>query len=390
MRSAFVYHPDLATFEFSADHPFKPSRAKRTLEMCDSLGLLDYDWVRVVEGRECTVDELRPHLTPDYLAALEFADAGRFDPRLFPFGLGSEDCPVFPGLFRYCRLVAGSTLAGCDLLLRGEADRVFHPSGGLHHAGPDHAEGFCYVNDCVMAIRRFLDAGKRVAYVDIDAHHGNGVQNALYADGRVLKVSVHETGRTLYPWGGFETELGDGDGLGRNVNVPLEPESDDEVFIEAWNTILAPVIRDFAPDVVVAELGIDAVRADPLTHLALTNNGFAHAVDGIAKSAPLCLALGGGGYSLDAVVRGWTLAWAVMNGLERPEDEFLGSLGGVFLGDASLGVAGLRDMRAWTAGAPAEIARRELARVRAFLASKGLPVRMPGAPPEAAAHGGGP
>lgn len=374
MKTAFIHHPDLARYDFAPDHPFKPSRTRVTIDTCRRLGLLDRPWMRLIEAAPCPADLLREHLEPAYLDALIEANEGRFEPEMLRFGLGTADCPVFPGVLDFARLVVGCTTLGCDLLLRGEADRVFSPSGGFHHAGSGHAEGFCYVNDCVIAIRRLRAAGKRVAYVDIDAHHGNGVQQAFRRDGDVLTASIHETGRTLYPWGGFETEIGEGPGRGTNLNVPLEPESDDDIFYEAWDTLVVPVVRAFAPDVLVSQLGVDGIRGDPLTHLAMTNNGIAHAVTGMLGMAPLWLALGGGGYAMHHVSRAWALAWAILNGIEQAEDEFLGAVGGVLLGDTGAGPGGLRDMRAYTHGAAKERARQSLREVRAFLAERDFPV----------------
>jgi acetoin utilization protein AcuC len=174
------------------------------------------------------------------------------------------------------------------------------------------------VNDAVLAILALRRHGLRVAYVDIDAHHGDGVQAAFYRSPDVLTLSTHERGDRLFPGTGAVEEIGEGAGRGYAVNLPLNPYTDDAVYLEAFEAVVPPVLRAFAPDVVVAQLGIDGHRTDPLTHLALSVDGFAEAVRRIVGLAPKLVALGGGGYDLSNVARAWTAAWALMNGVTLP------------------------------------------------------------------------
>jgi acetoin utilization protein AcuC len=227
---------------------------------------------------------------------------------------------VFPGVWDCARLVAGGSLLAADLVARGEVDRAFHFAGGLHHAVDQRASGFCYVNDAVLAIMRLRERGLRVAYVDIDAHHGDGVQAAFYRDPNVLTISTHERGERLFPGTGFVSESGEGAGEGYSVNLPLEAYTDTSVYLPAFEEVVPPLLHAFRPDVVVAQLGIDAHRTDPLTHLALDIQGFAKAVRRITELSPQLVALGGGGYDLQNVARGWTAAWAVINGVELPAE----------------------------------------------------------------------
>jgi len=173
--------------------------------------------------------------------------------------------------------------------------------------------------------------GIKIAYLDIDAHHGNGVQEAFYDDPRVLFLCMHESGRNLYPWSGYENETGEGEARGFTVNIPLEPGSDDEVFSYTFDEIVPPLLNSFGPDLIVAELGADMLISDPLTHLKLTNNGYIRAVKSVIQLCPRILALGGGGYDLYRTARCWTLAWAALNNLE-PVDEFAGLVGGMMFG----------------------------------------------------------
>jgi acetoin utilization protein AcuC len=244
---------------------------------------------------------------------LRAASAGDWVPHAARYGLGPGDNPIFPGLWEAAQLVAGGSLLAARLVADGEADRVFHFAGGLHHAHPDRASGFCYVNDAVLAIQELRRRGLRVAYVDIDAHHGDGVQFAFYDDPTVLTISTHERGDRLFPGTGFVSEAGEAAGVGFSVNLPLQPFTDDDVYHAAFEAVVPPLLQAFRPDVVVAQLGIDSHRTDPLTHLALTIQGFARAVERILQLAPRVVALGGGGYDLPNVARAWTAAWAAMN-----------------------------------------------------------------------------
>jgi acetoin utilization protein AcuC len=238
------------------------------------------------------------------------------NPARYNFGPG--DNPVFEGMFESEGLKVGAALVGIELLLADEVDVAFSFAGGLHHAGPDHASGFCVFGDGAVAIHHLLAAGRRVAYIDIDAHHGDGVQTAFYNEDRVLTISLHESGRYLFPGTGFVHELGEGVGRGFSVNIPLAPYTDDDIYLWAFDQVVPPLIDRFAPDVVVAQLGVDAHWRDPLTHLALTTSGFEALFRRIHTLAPRWLAVGGGGYDLSVVPRAWTLAWAVMTGQSFP------------------------------------------------------------------------
>jgi acetoin utilization protein AcuC len=181
------------------------------------------------------------------------------------------------------------------------------------------ASGFCYVNDPVIGILRLLSRGKRVAYIDIDAHHGDGVQKAFNQTDQVLTISLHESGHTLFPGTGFEYENGEGRGEGYSVNLPFPPHTDDENYFWAFEEVVPPLIHAFQPDVVVTQLGVDTFYDDPLTNLSLSIFGYEKVVRRIKDLAPRWVALGGGGYNISNVARAWTLAWAVMNGIELKE-----------------------------------------------------------------------
>jgi acetoin utilization protein AcuC len=362
-QAVFINSTRLGAFRFSPDHPFNPERVTRTFRMCERRGLLADPHVRVVEVEIAETGVLERFHTPEYIEALRRANGGtEVDVEMLRHGIGSAENPVFKGVFDFSALSATASLAGARLIIGG-APAAFNPCGGFHHAYPDRASGFCYVNDIAIAIDELRASGLRVAYVDIDAHHGDAVQSAYFSDPAVLTVSVHETGRTLFPWGGSEREIGQGKGRGYNVNVPLEPGADDEVFLAVFERIVMEALRGFRPDVVVGQFGTDTFATDPLTHLRLTNNGYIEAIALLHKSHPRILALGGGGYNMGDVERGWTLLWAELAGLKLDEG-CGGSLGGVFLGDSTLPGSDLKDMHAYTTGPDKE---RLLARAQELI-----------------------
>lgn len=327
MRSAFIHTSAFDNFSLGKDHPFKPYKATMVLELCWRYGLMDHPWMKIYTPNPVQEDVMAEYHAQEYIEVLKSCNSGYFDFTMLHYGLGTSDNPVFKGVFDYSLLVLGATLTGVGLIASGDADTVFSPTGGLHHGGYGHAEGFCYVNDIVIGIKRLLKAGyQRVLYVDIDAHHGNGVQDAFYDTDEVLFFSMHQSGETLYPGTGFENEIGTGKGRGYTVNLPLPEYTDDDVYVRAFQEIYPRLVEAYRPQCVVAQIGLDTLKRDPLTNLRLTNNGYCTVVEAIRRSCPVILALGGGGYSVPDVVKGWTLAWAILNGIE-PMDQFMGSVG---------------------------------------------------------------
>ena len=320
-------------FDFGPDHPFKPERATKTFELCTRYGVMNQPWIKVLEPEPIEMALLELFHEPEYLSLLEESSAGKVRLEILERGLGTADNPILPGIYEWSLLVAGGTQTAMDKLIKDDALVAFNPLGGFHHAMPGHAEGFCYINDISIAIIYALRKSSelKILYIDLDAHHGNGVQEAFYEDPRVLFISLHETGKTLYPWSGYETEIGKGGGKGFTVNLPLEPGTDDEVYDFVLDEAVFPLIKSYAPDLIVAELGADALISDPLTHLKLTNNSYQKAVRGLTELCPRILGLGGGGYDLYRTSRCWTLAWSILNHLS-PTDEFAGLVGGMMFG----------------------------------------------------------
>ncbi len=319
MKTALIHSDAYRGYDYGASHPLRMERLGLTFALMDAYGLTRLPETRLLEPVAAPEALLRGFHTPEYLEVLRAASAGDDVPAAYRFGLGPGDNPIWPGCFEASALACGGSIEAAELVARGEVTRAFAFAGGLHHAMPDRASGFCYLNDAVLAIQALLRHGLRVAYVDIDAHHGDGVQAAFYDRADVLTISTHERGDRLFPGTGAVDELGEGAGRGYAVNLPLHPHTDDTVYLEAFDAVVPPLVAAFRPDVVVAQLGIDGHRTDPLTHLALTVNGFAEAVRRILGCAPRLVALGGGGYDLGNVARAWTVAWALMNGVALPD-----------------------------------------------------------------------
>lgn len=386
--SAFIYSEEFSKFEYSSSHPFKPVRAKLTIDLCRRYGLMDQPWIRILPPQATDFQTLAEFHDETYLKVLKAIDSDAItrelwpdlhskedlkgEPRLLKYGLGTEDNPVFSGVYDFALLTAGATLLGARKIASGEIQVAFNPVGGFHHAGRDHAEGFCYVNDIAVAVMQLLKQGLRVAFVDIDAHHGNGVQDAFYRDNRVLTISFHQNGKDIYPWSGFESEIGEGPGKGFSVNCPLPAGTDDEIFEHAFGEIVPPLLSVFKPDIVIGELGADTHLADPLSDLNLTNLGYSRVVEKLAGMSPRLLALGGGGYDLYKTARNWTLAWAVLNGLE-PRDEFAGVVGGMMFGPES-DAGDIYDKKFVTGGREKEQIRKEVERVLSFLKNTVFPL----------------
>ena len=314
-RAAFVYDDRMSAHTLSDTHPMKPVRLEYTRRLLDGYGAFDDERSNVVGAREAAKAELRLFHTAEYVDGVESVGAGRPDANPAAFNFGAGDNPAYPGIYEAAALSTGASLVAAETLIAGDADVAFNISGGLHHAMPNHAYGFCVFNDPAIAIHKFLQAGMRVAYVDIDCHHGDGVQHAFYHTDKVLTISLHESGLFLFPGTGFAQETGAGVGRGYSVNVPLYPYTSDDLYLWAFRQIVVPLLERFRPDALVTQLGIDSHYLDPITHLALTVQGFAEAVSEFARLAPArWLALGGGGYDLQAVARAWTLAYGVMSG----------------------------------------------------------------------------
>jgi len=305
----------LTRYDFGPGHPLAPVRVELTVELARDFGVLDAAGVTVAVPETATTAEIELVHDPAYISAVRQASSGETDDLRFllRYGLGTPDDPVFPGMHDASALVAGATLAAARAMWTGTADHGANIAGGLHHAMAGHASGFCVYNDPAIAIAWLLGQGvERVAYVDIDVHHGDGVQAAFWADPRVLTISLHEHPATLFPGTGLPTETGAPGAEGAAVNVALPAGTGDAGWLRAFHAVVPPLLREFRPQVLVSQHGCDTHWTDPLANLELSIDAQRTAHAAIHRLAHETadgrwLLTGGGGYSLvDVVPRTWT------------------------------------------------------------------------------------
>lgn len=327
MEVAFVFDQALGAYNLGTAHPLRPERVLRAASLIEAYGLVAEGHLRRVEPQFARRDDLlRVHDLAYIDVVMQASEKGELWPP--QRGIGPGDTPAFRDMHDAAALVAGATMTAVRTVLDGSFTRAFSPAGGLHHAHRDRAAGFCVYNDPAVAIAaaRAEDPSLRVLYLDIDAHHGDGVQEAFYEEPRVLTVSIHEDGRYLYPGTGSFRERGAGTGEGSAINVPLPPYATPACFLLAFDEVIVPAARAFGPDLIVAQCGADAHWSDPLTTLGMTLPGFDALYRRIVDLADdACggrlVACGGGGYSWEHVVpRAWTLLAAALVGARLPAE----------------------------------------------------------------------
>ncbi len=354
-RSRLAFDRGEFAYDFGPEHPLKPQRLVALMDLLLTSDLWNPDDTQTrLPIRAATIEELRLVHTEDYIAEVqrlsnpEVIDAFLKETssetrqthlweQAEQFGFGEGDTPPIPGMHDVAALIAGGTLVALSAVMglpeggtfASEKDRplhIFHPAGGLHHAMAERASGFCVYNDVSVAIARLLQQREaKVLYIDFDAHHGDGVQRSFYDDPRVMTISLHETGRYLFPGTGDVLEVGDGFGQGYSTNMPLEPFTEDASYIEVMNSLLPPLAISFAPDVIISNHGCDTHAWDPLTHLELTLRGIQAQMRLVHQLAhSYCqgrwVAVGGGGYDAYRVVpRAWSMLWAEISDQTLPE-----------------------------------------------------------------------
>ena len=320
-RAAFVYTDDYVRYHLSDTHPLQQKRLLMTHRLLDAYGAFDGPASDLITPTPATeTDLLRVH-SSEYLDALWALSEGYTVPDKKRFGFGGLDNPPFPGMWDASLLYAGGSLECARLVSRDGYDAAFNTSGGLHHAQRDRAAGFCTVADCALVAHYLLGGGaERVAYVDIDAHHGDGTQALFYYDPRVLTLSIHETPETLFPRvTGYADEVGEGAGFGYNANLPLAPGSSDVIATEAFRAAFLPLLQAFNPSYIILQVGADAHFQDPLAHLCLTTRGWLGLASSVLALGKPTIALGGGGYNLKTVARQWTLLYGALSGQTFPQ-----------------------------------------------------------------------
>lgn len=321
MPPLLVFGPRSLTYDFGPSHPLTPRRFGPGIDLLRELGAEPG-----LAPEPASDEELLLCHTARYIATVKRLSELDNDPWGAPeAGIGPGDDPPFAGMHEAGAAVAGGSLRAVEAILRGDVTHAFHPGGGLHHAMPSRASGFCIYNDPALAIARARQAGLRVLYVDLDVHHGDGVEEIHRDDPGVLTVSFHESGRYLFPGTGPLSEVGDGPAAGSVLNVPLEPETGERAWLAAVETLVPEVAAAFGPDIVVSQHGCDTHAWDPLAHLNVTTTAMgaaARVVDAVAHrwAGGRWLATGGGGYGVYRVVpRAWAHVWLAAAHREVPD-----------------------------------------------------------------------
>jgi acetoin utilization protein AcuC len=310
-----IYHPAYRGYSFGDAHPFSPLRVDMTLDLLDALG----HPVRAVAPEPATREDVLGVHADYYVRRVEALSAGEAVQDCQDYGLGTTDTPAFSGMDEAARWLVGGALHGARLICEGEK-RVLQLGGGLHHAQRNFASGFCIYNDLAIAINALSRHGLWVAYLDLDVHHGDGVQQILYEDKRVMTISLHESGQYLFPGTGYVHELGSGLGRGLKLNLPLEPFTDGESYLEVFDEVLPAALRHFRPGVLVVQAGADAHFDDPLGELMLSTHDYERIFRRILEwadefTAGRVLFTLGGGYSFRAAPRVWAILYLLMHDL---------------------------------------------------------------------------
>jgi acetoin utilization protein AcuC len=301
-QCTYVFSPRYLGYDLGPEHPLRPQRLQALNDLIEGLGWLEGAHVGRVEPAAATDAELQLAHSEGYIEAVRALSAAEPGVSAAIWGLGPGDTPAFPGMHEFAAAIAGGTLTAARMVMQGETAHAFNPGGGLHHAMRDRASGFCIYNDLAVAIAAVVvEYGARVLYVDLDVHHGDGVQAAFYDDPRVLTVSFHETGRYLFPGTGAVPELGTGAGLGYSINVPLQAYTEDGSWLEAVESVLPPLVAGFQPDLILSQHGCDGHVWDGQSHLLLTNRASIESARLVHELAHeyangRWVATGGGGY----------------------------------------------------------------------------------------------
>ncbi|WP_158736562.1 acetoin utilization protein AcuC [Alteribacillus sp. YIM 98480] len=317
-EAVFIYSEEQLTYKFSEDHPFNHLRLNLTHDLLQSAGALPQDVI--IPPRIAADEEIELIHDTAYVNAIKSAGEGKLSRGIANnYGIGTEDTPIFPNMHEAAALLVGGTLTAVDMVMEGKSKHALNLGGGLHHGFRGKASGFCIYNDSSIAIEYMRRKyGARVLYIDTDAHHGDGVQWAFYDDRDVCTLSIHETGRYLFPGTGNVNEKGHGQGFGFSINIPIDAFTEDESFLECYETAFREVIEFFKPDVILTQNGADAHYYDPLTHLSSSIKTYRHIPKLAHKLAhEYCdgnwIAVGGGGYDMWRVVpRAWSMIWLEM------------------------------------------------------------------------------
>ena len=325
-RVGLIYTEDYQKYDFGKDHPLRPLRLKLTYSLMEKLKLLEHQRLKIMKPRLATQKEIERVHSPQYVEVVKKLSENPNDSSLFPYryGLGPGDNPIFKGMYEASALVCGASMLAAETVWNDEEFKIaFNPAGGLHHAMKDRASGFCIFNDIGVTIKYLKNLKKdiRIAYLDIDCHHGDGVQWLFYDDPNVLTISYHQDGRFLFPGTGNVNEIGEDNGKGFSINFPLLPGTYNKSFINLFRKTAPKLLEAYAPDILITQLGVDTYFDDPLTQMGFSLAVYRDIAQSMKTSArEYCqnkwLALGGGGYLMTVVPRAWTVFLARMLDVE--------------------------------------------------------------------------
>lgn len=313
--AAYVYDDLMSQHVLRQGHPMQPIRLQYLKELLDAYNIFNSINSVLVKPRESTETELLEFHDFNYVEAVKSFSSGETIEEVSKFNFDNfGDNPTYKGMYEAALLSTGGSLTAVELVTDGQMGFAFNPAGGLHHAFPSYTSGFCIFNDPVIAIKKLVKLGLKILYVDVDAHHGDGVQSAFFDTDQVTTVSFHESGEFLFPGTGFTDEIGLDSGKGYSINVPLGPYTGDDVYIWAFAECLLPIVDKVRPDILVSQVGIDTYYSDPLTHLNITTSGYAELLNYFKSFGLPWVCLGGGGYDLLGVARCWAIAYSIMIG----------------------------------------------------------------------------
>ncbi len=315
-----IYHPDYNKYDLGSEHPFSSLRAEMVIDFLKRTGQLK----EPLKPNSVSPEDLYAIHDKTYVDIIEEASCGNNLKIAEEYGLGTLDNPIVNGMAEGARLQIGGTSLGARLLIENKANKVLQMGGGFHHAHISSAAGFCIYNDLAYAVNEMINAGWHVVYLDLDVHHGDGVQEIFYTNEKVMTISLHESGEFLFPGTGWLHERGSGMGRSLKLNVPLEPFTEGVSYLEIINGIVAPALKWFKPDAIIVQAGADAHFSDPLADLMLTTQDFEKIYNRVIELGNLyckgkILFTLGGGYSITATPRIWILLYLILQGLEIPE-----------------------------------------------------------------------
>ncbi|MHA1973264.1 MAG: acetoin utilization protein AcuC [Candidatus Hodarchaeales archaeon] len=326
-KTGIIWDDKYLSFNLGDGHPMNPKRLNIPFSLFKALKIFNRPDVKLYKPQPASDEEIKLFHSEKYIITMkELSQQGRG--YNFRYGLGTGDCPVFPEMHEVSALIVGGALEGIKRIESGEVDQAFSLLGGLHHAFSEKAAGFCYYNDVVIAIKYLqkIYGYKRILYIDTDVHAGDGVLNAFYKEKSVLAISIHESPQFIFPGTGLSDETGEGEGLGYSINIPLYPETWDELYQDIFERIIPCIWKEYDPEFVIWQCGADGHYKDVLGHLALTTNLYSYLGKRIAElsrnssSQGKLLLLGGGGYNPDSVARVWLSILAAIADIEVPSE----------------------------------------------------------------------